>query len=96
MRQPQAEKAKRERAEEDRLVVHLRSRFLLRVLRLSARRQRKERDLIRIAACSTAGSLRRTPAGKQTAVVPSSAMVLKVGLRQTLNIMSCGCQIQQN
>ena len=58
----------------------LRGRFLLRVWRLAARRQREERARSRLAACSTAGSLRHSPAAAPRAPGPTSTALLKVPL----------------
>ena len=58
----QAEEEERQRVEAERLAQQLRGRFLLRLWRGAARRQREERALLRLAACSVAGSLPRSPA----------------------------------
>ena len=57
----QAEEEERQRVEAERLAQQLRGRFLLRLWLASARRQREERALMRLAACSVAGSLPRSP-----------------------------------
>ena len=74
----QAEEEERQRVEAERLAQQLRGRFLLRVWLAAARRQREERVLMRLAACSVAGSLPRSPGTTVAAPERTPAVQLKV------------------
>ena len=67
--------------EAERLAQQLRGRFLLRLWRGAARRQREERALLRLAACSVAGSLPRSPAAALAAADSTLPTQLKVSAR---------------